>query len=237
MWWPSVRSSTASRTGDDPEIARANTASTWSPTRPALEVLLGAGLGVLSEESGRHHPGRDLCVVVDPVDGSTNASRGIPWFATSLAVLDADGVRASLVVNLATGATYRAVRGGGATKDGRPISVSTTSDIGSAFVLLNGHSSEHLGWRQYRVLGAAALDLCLVAEGAADAYLDCAAGNHGPWDYLGGMLVLTEAGGTISDLQGRDLVVVDHHARRAPVAAATAALHDVLAAARRPVAP
>ncbi len=104
-------------------------------------------------------------------------------------------------------------------------------------VLMNGHSTEHLGWKQYRSLGAAALDLCLVAEGAVDAYLDCADGNHGPWDYLGGMLVVTEAGGVVTDLQDRELVVLEHEARRAPVAASTAALHDTLAAARRAVAP
>src|SRR5262245_5408656 len=63
---------------------------------PAVEVLTGAGLGVLSEESGRHHPEREICVVVDPVDGSTNASRRIPWYACSLAAVDADGVRAAL---------------------------------------------------------------------------------------------------------------------------------------------
>ena len=51
----------------------------------AVEVLVGRGLGVLSEETGRHHPDRDVTVVVDPLDGSTNASRGIPWFATSTA--------------------------------------------------------------------------------------------------------------------------------------------------------
>ncbi len=203
---------------------------------PAVELLAGAGLGVLSEESGRHHPERELCVVIDPVDGSTNASRGIPWFATSLAVVDDEGLRAALVVNLATGATYRATRGGGATRDGRPIAVSSTTEIGSALILMNGHSPDHLGWRQYRVLGAAALDLCLVAEGAADAYIDCADGNHGPWDYLGGMLVLSEAGGVISDLEGRELVVLDHSARRAPLGAASHQLHEVLAAARRPVA-
>src|SRR3954451_2949423 len=46
----------------------------------ALRVLVTAGCGVLSEETGLHHPDRDLIVIVDPVDGSTNASRGIPWF-------------------------------------------------------------------------------------------------------------------------------------------------------------
>jgi fructose-1,6-bisphosphatase/inositol monophosphatase family enzyme len=194
----------------------------------AVEVLVGAGLGVLSEESGRHHPERGLCAVVDPVDGSSNASRGIPWFATSLAVLDADGLRAAVVVNQANHVRYSATRGGGAFRDGAPLSVSSTTSLGDAFLAMNGWCPEYLGWRQYRALGAAALDLCLVAEGAIDGYLDCAESNHGAWDYLGGMLVLTEAGGVISDLRGRDLVTDEHAERRSPVAAATPALHAAL---------
>ncbi|MDQ3147116.1 MAG: hypothetical protein M3R01_09340, partial [Actinomycetota bacterium] len=76
----------------------------------AVAVLVGAGLGVLSEESGLHHANRDVVVVLDPVDGSTNASRGIPWYATSLAAVDADGLRAALVADQASGARFEAVR-------------------------------------------------------------------------------------------------------------------------------
>src|ERR1700733_9869575 len=56
----------------------------------ALAVLGGAGLGVFSEESGLHNPGRSVVVALDPVDGSTNASRGLPWWAVSLCAVDAD---------------------------------------------------------------------------------------------------------------------------------------------------
>jgi fructose-1,6-bisphosphatase/inositol monophosphatase family enzyme len=199
----------------------------------AVEVLTRAGLGVLSEESGRHHPERDAYVVVDPVDGSSNASRGIPWFATSLAVVDGDGLRAAVVVNQSSGVRYSATRGGGAFRDGVPIETSSVTDLGDAFLAINGRCREHLGWRQYRALGAAALDLCLVAEGAIDGYLDCADSNHGPWDYLGGMLVLHEAGGIVADLRDRPLVVDDHDARRAPVAAATPELHAALVSAEQ----
>src|SRR5207248_2509612 len=83
--------------------------------------------GVLSEESGRHHADRAVTVVVDPLDGSTNASRGIPWFATSLCAVDDEGPLAALVVNLVDGTTYRAERGQGATVDGRVIAPSTSS--------------------------------------------------------------------------------------------------------------
>ena len=199
----------------------------------AVERLTGAGLGVLSEESGRHHPDRELCVVVDPIDGSTNASRGIPWYATSLAVVDAEGVRAALVVNQASGVRYEGVRGGGAPRAGAPISVATPAPLSESLIAMNGYADRYVGWRQYRVFGAAALDLCLVAEGAIEGYLDCAGANLGVWDYLGGMCILQEAGGVMADAFDEPLVVLEHAARRGPVAACSPDLLDELVAARR----
>src|SRR5918998_535863 len=131
----------------------------------AVEILEEGGVGVLSEESGGHALDRDVVVVVDPLDGSTNASRGIPWFATSLCAVDAAGPRAALVVNQATGETFDACRGAGARRDGLTIRTSAVTDVGEAVVALNGAPTEHWGWAQYRTLGAAALDLCSVACG------------------------------------------------------------------------
>jgi myo-inositol-1(or 4)-monophosphatase len=199
----------------------------------ALEVLADADLGVLSEESGRHRPDAEITVVLDPLDGSTNASRGIPWFATSLCAVDADGPRAALVVNLATGERFDAVRGGGARRDGQPITPSGVSEVGESVVLLSGFPRGYLGWSQYRALGACALDLCAVACGAVDAYVDCSTDAHGSWDYLGGLLVCREAGVTVVDALGRDLVVLDHAGRRTPIAASTPALRDQLLDTRR----
>ena len=82
--------------------------------RAVLAVLDEAGIGVVSEESGVHRAGAPLVAVVDPVDGSTNASRGIAFYASSICVLDAAGPRVSVVANLASGVRYHAVRGGGA---------------------------------------------------------------------------------------------------------------------------
>jgi len=199
----------------------------------ALAVLRAAGVGILSEESGLEDRGNDLVVVVDPVDGSTNASRGLPWYATSLCAVDVDGPRAALVVNLATGVRYQALRGGGATRDGRPIRPSESRTVGDALLVLNGYSPTYLQWRQYRALGATALDLCSVADGRVDGTIDCTDSALGPWDYMGAMLVLGEVGAHIGDAQGRDLVVLDHDARRTPVSAGTEELFDELMAARR----
>jgi myo-inositol-1(or 4)-monophosphatase len=201
----------------------------------ALDVLAGAGVGVLSEESGRHRPdsATGIVVVVDPVDGSTNASRGIPWYATSLCAVDDDGARAALVVNLATGDRFDAVRGGGARCNDEPIRPSATTSMSEALVGLSGYPPRHLGWYQFRALGAVALDLCAVAAGALDGYVDCLPSAHGPWDYLGGMLVCREAGAAVVDAEGRDLIALDHADRRTPVAAATPSLLAELLSCRR----
>src|SRR5262249_23325434 len=81
----------------------------------AGSVLERAGVRIVSEESGVHEcDGARVTVVLDPVDGSTNFSRGIPYWATSICALDADGALAGLVVNQATGVSTTAVRGAGA---------------------------------------------------------------------------------------------------------------------------
>jgi fructose-1,6-bisphosphatase/inositol monophosphatase family enzyme len=199
----------------------------------AVAVLVAAGLGVLSEESGRHHPDRAVTAVLDPLDGSSNAARGLPWYATSICAVDEDGPLAAVVVNQVSGARYEALRGGGARRDGTPLRPSAVEDLGEAMVGLSGLPPTWLGWRQFRALGAVALDLCAVAEGRLDGYLDCSPSAHGPWDYLGGLLICQEAGAVVADAAGRDLVVLEHGARRTPVAAGTPGLLDQALAARR----
>ncbi len=198
----------------------------------ALEVFERAGLGVLSEESGRHRPDAAITVVLDPLDGSTNASRGIPWYATSLCAVDADGARAALVINLASGDRFEAVRGGGALGNGRPLTPSGATAFGESLVALSGFPSRWLGWYQFRSLGACALDLCAVAAGVVDGYIDCSWNAHGSWDYLGGLLVCQEAGAVIVDAHGRDLITLEHAERRTPVAGATRELVDQMLTAR-----
>jgi len=198
----------------------------------ALPILRGAGLGVLSEETGPHDTDRQVIVALDPVDGSTNASRGLPWFATSLCAVDERGARAALVVNQATGERFEAIRGGGALRNGRPAVPSGCTRLGDAVLGLNGYPPADMGWRQMRALGAAALDLCAVACGHLDAYIDCSHHAHSPWDYLGGMLVCQEAGASVTDASGRDLVTMGWADRRVPVAAATPALLAEAMAAR-----
>lgn len=198
-----------------------------------LTVLDAAGVGWLSEESGVAHGDREVVVIVDPLDGSTNASHGIPWYATSLCAVDDAGPRVALVVNQASGRRFEARRGGGATVDGKELRPSGATSLGSSIVGMSGYPNRYLGWKQFRALGAAALDLCAVAEGVLDGYIDCSPSAHGSWDYAAGMLICQEAGATVADAFDRDLVVLGHADRRTPVAAATPALLEELVAARR----
>ena len=197
----------------------------------ALPVLHGAGLAVLSEESGvTGDASAGLMAVIDPVDGSTNAHRGVPFYATSICVLDAEGPLVGLVVNQATGDRYAAVRGGGAREaTATAITPSGCEDLGSAIVGISGFPGHHPGWAQYRALGAASLECCAVAEGVLDAYMVVGSSTLYGWDYLAGLLICREAGAADGERDGRDLVVRDASSRR-PIVAATPALTERLAA-------
>ena len=198
----------------------------------ALEVLGKAEVGVLSEESGFHHPEREMWVALDPVDGSTNASRRLPWYASSLCLLDGEGPRVALVVNLATGDRFEAIRGTGAWLNEAPIAPTSCPTLSQAVLGITACPPVPTGARQVRALGAAALDLCAVASGSLDAYIDFSRSSHGPWDYLAGVLICTEAGAHVTEAAGRELVARGIDDRRIPVAAATQSLLDEVVAAR-----
>jgi fructose-1,6-bisphosphatase/inositol monophosphatase family enzyme len=191
----------------------------------ALAILHEAGCTVLSEESGVTTSGvtgsgSGLFVVMDPLDGSTNASRGVKWFATALCVLDDRGMRAALVANQSgTGDRWTATRGGGAFKNGNPITPSACTELSAAIVGVSGIVKVRPGWAQFRALGAAALDLCLVAEGVLDGWIDF--NSHGGWDYMASLLICSEAGVAVRELEGREPVVREHGERRTLVVAAT----------------
>jgi fructose-1,6-bisphosphatase/inositol monophosphatase family enzyme len=190
----------------------------------ALPVLHGAGLAVLSEESGLTGDGPSgLLAVIDPVDGSTNAHRGVPFYSTSICVLDPEGPLVGLVVNQDIGTRYVATRGGGAERDGRPIKPSGCDALDQALVGVSGFPGRHPGWAQFRALGAASLECCAVAEGVLDAYLTVGRSTLYGWDYLAGLLICQEAGASAAEREGRGLIVRDDSSRRL-IVAATAAL-------------
>lgn len=175
----------------------------------ALEVLRasGSGLNVVSEECGVVEGSSDLWVVMDPIDGTTNAARGIPFFCVSLALgrKDTDGVVYGLTRNIPTGDTYEAWKGGGARKDGKAIRARRFPESEKpTFSLVLGARANPLALQlaqrhaNVRALGAAALDLCLLAEGALDLYYH-GYGSLRVTDIAASLLILREAGGQAYD--------------------------------------
>jgi myo-inositol-1(or 4)-monophosphatase len=205
-----------------------------------LRMLHDAGLAVLSEETGVTAPSRvhdtATVVVVDPLDGSTNASIGLPWCATALCQVT-DGVpMVAMVSNLRTGTRYSAIRGQGATRNGDPISASPTPtpSLADAIIAVNARPPSDFRPRQFRAMGATALDIVAIAGGGGfDGSVDFDDDMIGVWDYLAAVMILREAGGVAQDALGRELVTLDHAARRRPVAAGSQQLLDELLAACR----
>lgn len=194
-----------------------------------LPVLHAAGLRVLSEESGwTGDEDSPVTVVLDPVDGSTNCARGIPYWGISVCAIDGEGLLCALVENAATGAAYTAVRDGGAWLDDEHLRASATKDVDRSVIALVAMPDRVLPWRQFRALGSSALALCDVAAGNLDGFLDATDSAHCPWDYLGALLVCREAGALVVDAHDRELVVAEESARRQLVAAGTPELLGAL---------
>jgi myo-inositol-1(or 4)-monophosphatase len=196
----------------------------------ACAVLSKAPVRILSEESGVHErDGCSITVVIDPVDGSTNCSRGIAYWATSLCAIGEEGAVAAMVVNQATGDRTIAISGGGATRNGAPLQASTVTLVSDAVIDLAGFPKRLPRAKQARVLGSIALVLCEIAAGGIDAHVDAGSWT-GPWDYLGGYLACIEAGATVRDFGRAPLVTTEFEARRQVIAAGTAELADALEA-------
>ncbi len=195
----------------------------------ALRILLGAGFRVVSEESGVSGSG-ELTVVVDPIDGSTNCDRGVPFYATSLAVLRDEELVAGLVRNQVTGTVFEAEKGAGALRDGEPIRTSGLTDVTRALVGFSGQPDRNIGWYQSRSLGAASLEICLVADGSLDAFAVAQQTALNPWDYLAGLLIVREAGGADADYRGEELVTTSDVVRHPVIAASTDLLATLLRA-------
>lgn len=170
--------------------------------------------------------------IVDPIDGTTNFVHGFGSWAVSIA-LEVDGrAEVGVVVNAPAGVTFSASRGGGAWANGRRLQVSTCRDLGEALlgtgfpydrrervdVYLAFVRRALLQGRGIRRAGAASLDLCAVAEGKLDAYWEFTLES---WDVAAGSLLVEEAGGRVTRLDGAPL----SGERRAPLAT-NGWLHD-----------
>jgi myo-inositol-1(or 4)-monophosphatase len=182
------------------------------------DVLLAGAPGgtILGEEfSPDAAAGRGLVWVVDPLDGTTNFLHGLPWYAVSIAAA-VDGVlEAGVIVNVPAAERYSARRGGGAWKGAERLVVSTIEDpafalVGTGFPFKDTSALEEYAVQFARVAagtsgirrpGAATLDLVDVATGRYDGFWEQ---WLGPWDMAAGTLLVREAGGRVTDFEGRD---------------------------------
>lgn len=201
------------------------------------DVLLGrfADATILGEElSPSADMGDGIVFVVDPLDGTTNFLHGYPEYAVSIGALVDGAIAAGVVTQIPYDVTYWAAAGRGAFRDGRRLAVSTIADpiralIGTGFPFKHPGQLEPYLPQLTRVVsltagvrraGSAALDLAHVASGHFDAFWEL---MLAPWDVAAGILLVREAGGRVSDLEG-----VDARVGHAPLVASNATLHEWL---------
>lgn len=174
------------------------------------------GYGFLGEEGGRREGSdKSHCWIVDPLDGTTNFLHGIPQFAISIALEREGAIVAGVIYNPANEELFIAERGKGAFLNDQRLRVAARRRLSEAVVACG---LPHLGrgdLAQFRNefaavqgkvaglrrFGAATLDLAWVAAGRLDAYWER---NLSPWDMAAGLIMVREAGGYASDLEGRD---------------------------------
>jgi myo-inositol-1(or 4)-monophosphatase len=151
---------------------------------------------------------------VDPIDGTVNFASKLPHFCTSIALATPDRQPLlGVVYDPTRREMFTAVHGGGAHLDGRPLRVTQTAELIDAVITSGFPYDKHHNpdnnlkeWSAFLVkirgerrLGSAALDLCYVAAGRLDGYWEK---NLKPYDALAGMLLVREAGGTVTDYHG-----------------------------------
>ncbi len=172
--------------------------------------------GLMGEEGSARDGTSGLRWIIDPLDGTTNYLYDHPGWAVSIAVEDADGTVAGVVADAVHGEVFTATRGGGAFRDGAPIACSSAADLATALVGTGfGYTADRRAAqgevvarllpqvRDIRRMGAAAVDLCSVACGRLDAYFER---GLNLWDLAAGALVATEAGATVSAIDGGPVV-------------------------------
>ena len=204
-----------------------------------LTALEPHGVRVLSEEAGMTgNPRGELLAVVDPLDGSSNFERGVPFYCTSVAIVDGvslKDVTLGIIRDLVRGDVYLARRGKGATKNGKRIRTSTVTKAGDAVVgidisrgspqLVSSLARLASGVKRQTHYGANALELCYVADGRLDAFVDFR-GKMRITDFAAAYLVAREAGAELTDERGGPIKAhfdLDH--RFSFVASANASLH------------
>ncbi len=174
----------------------------------------------LGEESGAEKNNSPYTWIVDPLDGTNNFASGLPIFCASVALAKGTKTIAGAVYDATRHEMFSAVKGGGAFLNGKPLKVAKIKDLKNSLLITGFFYSrgaemiatlnniKHFfqnGLRGVRRLGAAALDLCYVAAGRTGGFWEF---ELKPWDFAAGKLIIEEAGGKVTNKQGKDVSVL-----------------------------
>ncbi len=173
----------------------------------AIRVLTEYNLTVVSEEAGVTGKG-DTVVALDPIDGTFNATRGVPIYSVALCFSSSqrlEDVFFGYVTNLATGDEWYADEV--AYKNGEQIEVSKRESINCNAIMY--YPTRDYGFRRVRIFGSAALEICFVADGSFDCFIDIR--NNGGkgllrvYDVAASIYIASKAGAVVSDHEGREI--------------------------------
>lgn len=171
--------------------------------------------GFITEEGTKSDTSQEMTWIVDPLDGTTNFVHGIPMFAVSIALAKGTEILSGVVYEINLDECFAAYKGAPATCNGVPIRVSKADQLANSLIATGfpyndgGKTSRYLDLLSYfltnthglRRLGSAAVDLCYVACGRVEGYLEY---NLQSYDIAAGTLIVKQAGGEISDFSGGD---------------------------------
>jgi len=195
------------------------TSSDLESERLIIDILKAdtPDFAILSEEGGGHRNESDYLWIIDPLDGTNNFSKGIPFSSVSIALAYKKEVIGGVVQSIFMPECFEATQGGGAFMNGKKITCSSHSGLESA-LLITGffYDRGEIITRTLSTIGAffdekimcirrfgsAALDLCYIAAGRAEGFWEY---KLHPWDYAAAALILREAGGITSHPDGSPL--------------------------------
>lgn len=168
--------------------------------------------GFITEEGTNTTKGEVYNWIIDPLDGTTNFIHGLPVYSVSIGLQEYEEIVLGVVFEVNQGECFYAIQGGGAFCNGKPIHVSATPNLASSLIATGfpynglGQTDAYLevlkslmgSSHGFRRLGSAAVDLCYVACGRVDGYFQH---NLNPYDVAGGVIIVNEAGGKITDFK------------------------------------
>lgn len=230
----------AGKVGQDDIIIKSRNSLVSYVDQKAEEILVrGLGrilpeAGFITEEGTVTQQTSDYTWIIDPLDGTTNFLQQIPVYSVSVGLMHGDQLVAGVIRDIVQHETFYAWKGGGAWCNGERIYVSRRDHVGDAVVATGfPYSSRDVlpqltsvfefflkHARGIRRLGSAAIDLAYVACGRFDVYYET---TLNPWDIAGGILIVEEAGGQVTDFAGGDGML-----RNGQVIAAAPGIHTAV---------